>query len=201
MMAILKRLFYRSVLAYSKAFVQHRESKVTIPPMSTAFPPSPITVRTAEIDDAPIIAALIRSLERHYASDNACSDPAETQATVQTSMEEQEGTRYALAFDEGNPVGLACFALLRPGFNLGGLLFLKELYVAKEARGRSVGTALMAWLAEYARARQITRIDLTTDRGNVEAQKFYEALGGVKQDKVFYRFFLEPNGSAPSSQE
>lgn len=159
---------------------------------------SSFTIRLAELQDAPAVASLIRALEIHYSNEECVSDPAATLAMIEQSMTAREGTRYALAFVDDRAVGLACFAILRPGFNLGGLLFLKELFVAKEARGRSVGAALMEWLADYARVHGITRIDLTTDGANVSAQAFYERLGAAKLNKVFYRFAVEPETSGHS---
>ena len=148
----------------------------------------PIRIRLAEVGDADAIARLIRALEIHYGGE-ACSLEG-ARAMVRQSMAEQEGTRHALAFAGEEPVGLACFAVLRPGFRLTGLVFLKELFVEEHARGQAVGAALMRWLADYARARGIGRIDLTTDGGNRGAQAFYERLGADRMDKVFYRFNL-----------
>jgi GNAT superfamily N-acetyltransferase len=148
------------------------------------------TIRLAELPDAPAIAALVCALESHYAMDGTAPRLADAAAMVEASMASQEGTRYALAFVEGEPVGLACFAVLRPGFSLTGLMFLKELFVEKHARGHAVGEALMVWLADHARSLGLTRIDLTTDSRNEGARAFYERLGAERADKVFYRFNL-----------
>ena len=147
-------------------------------------------IRLAALEDAPAVAALIRALDLHYVGEGAAQPIGPTLAMVERSMREAEGTRYALASIDGRAVGLACFALLRPGNRLAGLLFVKELFIAGDARGRAVGAALMRWLADYARARGVTRIDLTTDSGNRGAQAFYERLGAERMDKVFYRFDL-----------
>jgi GNAT superfamily N-acetyltransferase len=148
------------------------------------------TIRLADAHDAQAIAELIRALETHYGgADEACSFES-TLAMVRASMAEREGTHYALASAGGRAVGLACFTILRPGFRLTGLLFVKELFIAEHARGQAVGAAFMRWLAAYARARGIGRIDLTTDGGNKGAQAFYERLGAERMNKVFYRFNL-----------
>jgi GNAT superfamily N-acetyltransferase len=147
-------------------------------------------VRLADPQDAGAIAELVHALEGHYGGEDQACPVEDTLAMVQASMAGQEGTRYALAFADDQPVGLACFSLLRPGFRLTGLLFVKELFIAEPARGRAVGAALMRWLADYARIRGITRIDLTTDSTNTGAQAFYERLGAERMNKVFYRFNL-----------
>jgi GNAT superfamily N-acetyltransferase len=151
--------------------------------------PQPV-IRIASLADAPAVAALIRALESHYAQDGRSSPAGKAVAMVEASIASQEGTRYALAVVEGRPVGLACFAVLRPGYDLAGLIYLKELFIEREARGQMVGAALLAWLADYARAHGIGRIDLTTDSANTGAQAFYERLGAQRQKKVVYRFEL-----------
>jgi GNAT superfamily N-acetyltransferase len=147
-------------------------------------------VRLANLEDAADIAALIRALDLYYGGPEVAQPLEPTQTMVERSMREQEGTRYALACRDGRPVGLACFAVLRPGFKLSGLLFIKELFVEGEVRGQAVGVVLMRWLADYARAQGLTRIDLTTDGTNTGAQAFYERLGAERMNKVFYRFNL-----------
>lgn len=147
-------------------------------------------VRLATPEDAADVAALIRAVDLHYAGPDVAQPLGPTLAMVEHSMREAEGTRYALAFQDGRAVGLACFAVLRPGFKLTGLLFIKELFVESDARGRALGLALMRWLAAHARSLGLTRIDLTTDGTNTRAQAFYERLGAERMDKVFYRFNL-----------
>lgn len=151
-------------------------------------------IRLATLADAPDVAELVRAVELHYGgvgeAQPLAPTLAPTLAMVEQTMRDAEGTRFALAFVDGRAVGLACFAVLRPGFRLTGLLFLKELFVAEGTRGQAVGTALLRWLAGYARDRGLTRIDLTTDGGNAGAQAFYERLGAERMNKVFYRFNL-----------
>ncbi|MGO4524412.1 N-acetyltransferase family protein [Microvirga sp. 2MCAF35] len=151
---------------------------------------SPIAIRLATQEDAPEVAALVRALDLYYAGPEVALPLEPTLAMVERSMREAEGTRYALASRDGQPVGLACFAVLRPGFRLSGLLFVKELFVDEQARGQAVGAGLMRWLADYARTHGLSRIDLTTEGTNMRAQAFYERLGGERMDKVFYRFNL-----------
>lgn len=150
----------------------------------------PTSVRLATLEDAADVAALVRAVDLHYVGPEVAQPLGPTIAMVERSMQEAEGTRYALAFRERRTVGLACFAVLRPGFRLSGLLFVKELFVDGHARGQEVGAALMRWLAEHARAQGLTRIDLTTDGTNTGAQAFYERLGAERMNKVFYRFNL-----------
>ena len=114
---------------------------------------SQFAVRLATLEDVADIAALVRALDLHYVGPEVAQPLEPTRAMVERSMREAEGTRYALAYRDGRAVGLACFAVLRPGFKLSGLLFVKELFVESHARGQAVGVMLMRWLADFARAR------------------------------------------------
>jgi GNAT superfamily N-acetyltransferase len=149
-----------------------------------------LQIRLMETGEANAVARLICSLETHYNGVGNAPSVESARAMVERSVREGEGTRYAVAWRNGHPVGLACFAVLRPGRDLKGLLFLKELFVEDFARGQAVGEALMAWLAAFARVESLGRIDLTTDAANSGARAFYERLGGERKDKVFYRFEL-----------
>jgi GNAT superfamily N-acetyltransferase len=151
---------------------------------------SQTVVRLAAPEDAADVAALVRALDTHYVGPDVAQPLGPTRDMVERSMRETEGTRYALAFRDGRAVGLACFAVLRPGFKLTGLLFVKELFVESDARGQAIGVVLMRWLADHARSLGLTRIDLTTDGTNTGAQAFYERLGAERMNKVFYRFNL-----------
>ncbi|MBM6593855.1 GNAT family N-acetyltransferase [Microvirga pudoricolor] len=164
----------------------------SLTPSPETMPNAEPLIRLAEAGDAPAVASLIRALEVHYADPG--STPEAALAVVSRSLAEREGTRYAVAFAGGRAVGLACFAVLRPGLTLQGLIFVKELFVAEDARGQAVGEAMMRWLAAYGRAHGIGRIDLTTDGGNRRAQAFYERLGARRLDKAFYRFLLSDGG-------
>ena len=56
-------------------------------------------------------------------------------------------------------------------------IYLEDFYVRPEARGRGVGTALLATLADEARARGYTRIDWSVLDWNETALRFYRSVG------------------------
>jgi ribosomal protein S18 acetylase RimI-like enzyme len=84
---------------------------------------------------------------------------------------------------------MAIFAELHPGADLGGVNFLKDLFVTEAHRGQGIGEELMRFLAQEARRHGVDRIDLTTEDWNTGAIGFYQRLGGAPQaQKVFFRF-------------
>ena len=82
-----------------------------------------------------------------------------------------------LAEEAGEPIGFALFFytfstfLARPG------LYLEDLFVLSEHRGRGVGRALLAHLANLAVERKCGRLEWAVLNWNHEAIRFYERLG------------------------
>lgn len=148
--------------------------------------PAHHTLRFANPTDVDAVALLLRAMDAYY------GDPLPAlenyAALAQATMREQEGTRFVLCLHQGEPVGLGCFAVLRQGHELKGLIFIKDLFVRAEWQGQGLGSALMRFIADFAVKRGIGRIDLATGRDNEGAQRLYDRLGGVRQPAVYYNF-------------
>ena len=82
-----------------------------------------------------------------------------------------------IAEEESQPIGFALFFhtfstfLARPG------LYLEDLFVLADHRGRGVGRALLAHLAHLAVERGCGRLEWAVLNWNHEAIRFYERLG------------------------
>jgi GNAT superfamily N-acetyltransferase len=82
-----------------------------------------------------------------------------------------------LAEEDGQPVGFALFFhnfstfLARPG------LYLEDLFVLPDHRGRGVGRSLLGHLAQLAIERGCGRMEWAVLNWNREAIRFYERLG------------------------
>ena len=147
-----------------------------------------LTIRIAGPDDHDAIAMMNQAMDRFYRPGDEPDASADVVALMERiRADRQLGTQVALAFHGSEPVGIAFFALIHPGRRLGGLLFLKDLFVAEEARSLGTGEAMMRFLARFAAAKGIRRIDLTAEPGNAGAQRFYERLGMKVRPAVFYR--------------
>lgn len=156
-----------------------------------------ISVRLAGVADADSIGALIHALDAHYRGEALAPSPDHAATMARHTLDTGEGTEFALASLADAPVGFAVFAVLRPGRDLKGVLYAKEIFVRAEMRGQGVGEALLAFLHAEAQRRGLGRIELTTDPSNRGAQRFYERLGGERVEKIAYRFWLTPDGIEP----
>jgi GNAT superfamily N-acetyltransferase len=132
-------------------------------------------IRAAQPADVPVIAHLIRELAKFEKLE---SDVVLTEELLRAGL---FGPRpYAeavIADEESQPIGFALFFhtfstfLARPG------LYLEDLFVLADHRGRGVGRALLAHLAHLAVERGCGRLEWAVLDWNQEAIRFYERLG------------------------
>jgi len=135
---------------------------------------SSITVRFATAAEVPLLLRLIRALATFERAPNAVVATEDDLRRHGFGPERQ--FEAILAFLDGEPAGCALFHtrfstwLGRPG------LYLEDLFVTEEARGRGVGRRLMARLAAIAVERGWGRIDFHVLDWN-PAREFYHRLG------------------------
>ena len=134
-----------------------------------------IQLRAAEEGDVPVIAELIRGLARY----EKLADQVEmTDELLAISLfGERPYAEVVLAEEGGRPVGFALFFhnfstfLGRPG------IYLEDLFVVPEYRGRGIGRTLLAHLAGLAVERGCGRLEWAVLDWNRDAIGFYERLG------------------------
>jgi GNAT superfamily N-acetyltransferase len=137
--------------------------------------PNQFEIRPAHVKDVPIILELIRDLATYERA------PDEVSATEEQLVDVLFGDRSAaevlLAFEGKSPVGFAVYFynfstwLGRPG------LYLEDLFVKPDKRGKGYGRALLIELAKIARERGCGRMEWAVLDWNEPAIKFYRALG------------------------
>src|SRR5438552_7534662 len=137
--------------------------------------PSDFNIRPARVEDVPIILELIRDLATYERA------PDEVVATKEQLVDVLFGERpvaeVLLAFEAETAVGFAVYFynfstwLGRPG------LYLEDLFVNPEKRGKGYGRALLVELAKIARDRGCGRMEWAVLDWNEPAIKFYQALG------------------------
>ena len=148
-----------------------------------------LSIRPAGPEDADQIGELFYRCDLHYWGDKAPSRDAMLEHVRDRVLAEGSTTEILLAEQEGKAVGFASFSILYPAPDLGGALYLKDLFTLSEARGKGLGEALMQALAQTAVARGCCRFDWTAEDHNPRAMAFYERIGAQRvTEKVYYRF-------------
>ncbi|RFB79134.1 GNAT family N-acetyltransferase [Methylovirgula sp. 4M-Z18] len=141
-----------------------------------------LNIRPFAASDIDALAALIAEMQDHY---GVFCPPLPQIANGLRRL--PDGVEILMA-ETDSMIGFAAFATVFPGPGIRAGLFLKELYVAKAARGTGVGRALMRALAALALERELGRIDWTADAKDHALNTFYESLGArAMPEKVFFR--------------
>lgn len=144
-----------------------------------------MSIRPARPDDVPAILGLVKELAEYERMPHAVVATEESLARD--------------LFGEGFGRGPACEALMGEvegrieGFALYFMnystwvgragIYLEDLYVRPQARGRGLGRALLVELARIARERGCTRMEWSVLHWNKGAHAFYRALGAKPMDE------------------
>ena len=137
-------------------------------------------VRSATVADVPIILELIRALATYERAPNEVT--ATEKGLTEVLFGEKPAAEVLLAFENETAVGFAVFFynfstwLGRPG------LYLEDLFVRPEDRGKGYGRALLIHLAKIARERGCGRMEWAVLNWNEPAIEFYRKLGAKPMD-------------------
>jgi GNAT superfamily N-acetyltransferase len=103
-------------------------------------------------------------------------DPAYVEAFEAIERDPNNGVYVAEL--GGQIVGTFHMLFIRQVSNRGRLIAqVESVVVAKSARSRGVGTAMMGWVIAEARRRDCLRVQLTTNVARIDAHRFYDRLG------------------------
>lgn len=132
-------------------------------------------IRRARKGDAPVIMQLIRDLADY---EKLAQDVVATEQDIDAQLFGPHPHAEALLAEyQGKPAGFALFFhnfstfLGRPG------LYLEDLFVKPDFRGRGIGKQLLATLARIAMERGCGRFEWAVLDWNTPAIRFYESLG------------------------
>lgn len=145
-----------------------------------------IKIRTAVVSDAELILHFIRELAIYEKAEH---EVLATVESIKASMfGEHSGVHGLICLLDDQPIGFAVYFynystwLAKPG------LYLEDLYVSPEHRGRGAGVALLKKLANIALENNCGRFEWSCLDWNTPSREFYEALGAEPQSEwIGYR--------------
>lgn len=140
----------------------------------------PCRIRPAVEADAPLVLALIRELAEY---ERLAGEVTATEADIRDALFGPAPSAEAvIAEAEEQPVGFALFFHNFSTFAGKRGLYLEDLYVRPEHRGRGIGRRLLRHLARIARDRGCHRFEWSVLDWNEPAIRFYRRLGAVPMD-------------------
>jgi Acetyltransferases len=139
------------------------------------------TIRSIEPEDVPLIHRLILELAEYEGLAH------EVEATEDLLRENLFGANakveVVLGCYQGVPVGFALFFRNFSTFQGKPGIYLEDLYIRPEMRGKGMGTALMAYLARLTLERDGGRFEWGVLAWNTPARDYYVSIGAKPQDR------------------
>lgn len=134
-------------------------------------------IRDMRDDEADQVAAMVHGLARHLGTGFV---PRVTGASLRSSRDLID---VMVAEDGGALIG-ACLGLMTFSTWRGARgLYIVDLFVTPQARGRNIGQDLLRCQARKFEARGARFIKLEVDQSNTGAQRFYARLGFRKKSE------------------
>ncbi len=134
-----------------------------------------VHVRAASEEDVPLILAFIKELAEY---ERLSHEVVATEKSLREHLFGERPVAEVIVAEEGtDPAGFALFFhsfstfLGRPG------IYLEDLYVRPEFRGRGLGRTLLVYLARLARERGCGRLEWSVLDWNEPALGFYRGIG------------------------
>lgn len=137
------------------------------------MPQSDLQIRPVTAADHAAWLPLWQAYQRFYQAEI----PAETSAvTWQRFLDPAEPIHAALAWRDGQAIGLVHWIFHRSCWTVGDYCYLQDLYVAEAIRGGGVGRALIEQVYAAAQAAGASRVHWLTQEDNAQARLLYERI-------------------------
>jgi GNAT superfamily N-acetyltransferase len=134
-----------------------------------------ISIAPANESDIPMLLKFIYALAEYEKLPVAATEQA-----LRTTLFGPHPFAQVLIARRGDvPVGYALFFHTYSTFLASPGLYLEDLFVLEEHRGKGIGRALLARVAQIARERKCGRVDWTVLAWNERAIDFYKRLGAA----------------------
>ena len=137
-------------------------------------------IRAATEADVAVIACLIRELADYERAPEAAV--ATEPQLREVLFSETPAAHVLLALENGEPVGFAVYFFNFSTWLGRRGLYLEDLFVRPELRGRGYGRALLTRLAQIAQDRECGRMEWAVLDWNEPAIGFYKKLGAQPMD-------------------
>ena len=158
-----------------------------------------INYRYATEQDVPLILSFIRSLAEY---EHMADEVVATEALLHEWIFEKRKAEVIFALEDGKETGFALFFHNFSTFLGRAGIYLEDLFVLPEYRGKGYGKGLIQTLARIAVERGCGRLEWWCLDWNTPSIEFYRSLGAVPMDEwTVYRItgntLLELGSSDP----
>jgi GNAT superfamily N-acetyltransferase len=145
-----------------------------------------VEIRQADADDIPLVLWFVRQLADYEKLSHMVV--ATEEGLREALFGAQPGAEVLLAFADNEPVGFAVYFHNFSTFLGRKGLWLEDIFVRPDRRGRGYGKALLLAVARIARERGCGRFEWAALDWNTPAWDFYRSLGATPlEDWTMFR--------------
>jgi GNAT superfamily N-acetyltransferase len=137
-------------------------------------------LRIAEEKDTALILDFIKELAEY---EKMLDCVVATEAILRESLFEKKAAEVIIGEYQGKPVGFALFFHNFSTFLGQAGIYLEDLYVKPEMRGKGIGKIILAFLAKLALDRNCGRLEWWVLDWNEPSIRFYKKMGAVPMDE------------------
>ena len=139
-----------------------------------------LSFRFANRDDAPLILRFIRELAAY---ENMLDDVVATEELLQEWIFERNKAEVLFAMEDGTEIGFALYFHNFSTFLGRAGVYLEDLFVLPEHRGKGYGKAILKKLAQITVERGCGRLEWACLDWNRPSIEFYLSLGAAPMDQ------------------
>ena len=139
-----------------------------------------LCIRPARPEDVGLVLQLIRELAEY---ERLADQVVATEEGLRAALFERKVAHAMIAEAEGEPVGFVLYFFNFSTFEGHEGLYLEDLFVRPQYRGRGYGKALFGALAAVAQERGCPRFEWSCLDWNTHSIGFYRSLGAVPMDE------------------
>jgi len=140
----------------------------------------PVTFRPAEEKDTALLLKFIRALAEY---EHMLDDVVATEEILSDWLFHRRVAEAFFAVEDGVEVGFALYFHNFSTFLGRGGIYLEDLFVLPEHRGKGYGKAILTHLAQIARERGCGRLEWACLDWNQPSIDFYRSLGATPMDE------------------
>jgi len=137
-------------------------------------------IRFAEESDTGLILRFIRELAEY---ENLLEQVLATEDILYDSLFKRKAAEVIIGEYDGEPVGFALFFHNFSTFLGHAGIYLEDLYIKPDMRGKGLGKIMLSYLAKIAKERGCGRLEWWCLDWNKSSINFYRKLGAVPMDE------------------
>lgn len=152
-----------------------------------------LNIRLATKKDVPTVKRFIVELAQY---ENLSAEVVASEKNIEFALFREKSAQALIAEEDGIPVGHVIFFYNFSTFLCKKGLFIEDVYITPEMRGRGYGSQIFRYLARLAREQDCGRMEWNCLSWNEPSIKFYESLGAkMMSDWRVFRLYAPALGS------